>query len=88
MEQVETSLLISCLAYSSTLMNEATCSSETSVDFQRTARRYIPEDGTFHTHRCENLKSYTFKFVFNTTHQNMIFVVKYGILHEMMNNRG
>jgi hypothetical protein len=31
------------LAYSPTLKMEATCSSETSVDFQRTTRRYIPE---------------------------------------------
>jgi hypothetical protein len=31
---------------------------ETSVDFQRTTRRYIPEDSTLHNHRCENLKSY------------------------------
>jgi hypothetical protein len=37
---------------------EAKCSSETSVDIQRTTRRYIPEDGTLHNHRCENLKSY------------------------------
>jgi hypothetical protein len=29
-----------------------------SVDFQRTKRRYIPEDSTLHNHRCENLKSY------------------------------
>jgi hypothetical protein len=36
--------LASCLAYSSTLKMEATCLSETSVDFQRTTRRYIPED--------------------------------------------
>jgi hypothetical protein len=65
---------------------EAIYSSETSVDHRRTARRYIPEDGIFHTHICENLKSYTVKFVCNTstTHQNMMFVVKYGILHEMM----
>jgi hypothetical protein len=29
------------------------------VDFQRTTRRYIPEDRTLHNHRCcENLKSY------------------------------
>jgi hypothetical protein len=28
------------------LKTEATCSSETSVDFQRTKRRYIPEDRT------------------------------------------
>jgi hypothetical protein len=34
------------------------CFSETSVDFQQTSRRYIPEDSTLHNHRCENLKSY------------------------------
>jgi hypothetical protein len=33
-------------------------SEETSVDTQRTARRYIPEADTLHNHRCENLKSY------------------------------
>jgi hypothetical protein len=37
-------LLVSCSAYPSTLKMEAICSSETSVDFQRTTRRYIPED--------------------------------------------
>jgi hypothetical protein len=37
---------------------EAICSSETSVGFQRTTLRYIPEDSIFHNHRCENLKSY------------------------------
>jgi hypothetical protein len=37
---------------------EAICSSETSVDIQRTTRRYIPEDGILHNHRCEKLKSY------------------------------
>jgi hypothetical protein len=42
---------------SSTLNMEATCSSETSVDFQWTTRHYIPQDRTFHSHRCENLKS-------------------------------
>jgi hypothetical protein len=41
--------LVSCLAYSSTLKMEATCSSETSVDFQRTTRRYIPEVRTLFT---------------------------------------
>jgi hypothetical protein len=34
-----------------------------SVDFQRTTRRYIPEDGTLRNHRCENLKSYMFNIV-------------------------
>jgi hypothetical protein len=47
--------LISCSAYSWILKMEAICSSETSVDFQRTTRRY----STLHNQRCENLKSYT-----------------------------
>jgi hypothetical protein len=38
--------LVSCSAYSSTLKMEAICSSETSVYFQRTTRRYIPDDST------------------------------------------
>jgi hypothetical protein len=37
---------------------EAFCSSEKSVDTQRTTRHYIPEVDTIHNHRCENLKSY------------------------------
>jgi hypothetical protein len=45
------------LDYSSLKM-EAKYSSETSVEFQLTARRYIPEYSTPHNHRCENLKSY------------------------------
>jgi hypothetical protein len=42
--------LVSCLAYSSTLKMEASFSSETSVDFQRIARRYIPGDRTLHSY--------------------------------------
>jgi hypothetical protein len=38
---------------------EATYSSETSVDFQRTTQRIYPEDSTLHNHRCENLKGYS-----------------------------
>jgi hypothetical protein len=38
---------------------EARCSSETSVDFQRTTRRHIADDGILHNHRCEYLKPYT-----------------------------
>jgi hypothetical protein len=34
----------------------ATCSSETSVDFQRTTRHYTQEDRIFHSHHCENLR--------------------------------
>jgi hypothetical protein len=37
-------LLVSCLAYSSILKIEATCSSETLITIQRTTRRYVPED--------------------------------------------
>jgi hypothetical protein len=50
-------MLVSCLAYSSIMKMEAKCSSETSVDFQRTTRRYITEDITLPNNRCENLKS-------------------------------
>jgi hypothetical protein len=42
---------------------EAICSSETSVEFQRTTRRYIPDDGTLHNHRCENLESYMLELI-------------------------
>jgi hypothetical protein len=57
--------LVSCLAYTLTLKMEATCSLETSVDFQRTTWCYIPEDSTLHNHRCENLKSYKEPCLFN-----------------------
>jgi hypothetical protein len=42
-----------------TLMMEVICSSETSVDFHRTSWRYMPEGKTFHSRRCENLKSHS-----------------------------
>jgi hypothetical protein len=41
-------MLASCMAYSSTVEME-TCFSETSVDFHRSAVRYIPEDQVFAT---------------------------------------
>jgi hypothetical protein len=37
-------MLVSCLGYSSILKIGATCSSETSVDFQHTVRCCFPED--------------------------------------------
>jgi hypothetical protein len=36
---------VSCAVFSSSLKIEAIRSADTSVDFQRTTRRYIPEDG-------------------------------------------
>jgi hypothetical protein len=41
-------LLVSCLAYSSTLKMEAVSTSETSVDFYRIERRYTPEGSNLH----------------------------------------
>jgi hypothetical protein len=38
--------------------------SEKSVDVQWTTRRYIPEDITLHSHRCENFKSYRYCICF------------------------
>jgi hypothetical protein len=46
--------LVSCSAFSFTLKMEVICSSETSIDTQRTTGRYIPEGGTLHNHHCEN----------------------------------
>jgi hypothetical protein len=48
-----------CLDYSLTLKMDATRSPETSAGFCQITRRYNTEGGTFHTHRCENLKFYT-----------------------------
>jgi hypothetical protein len=48
----------------STLKMEAICSSEMSVDIQRTTRRHIPEDDTLHNHLCENLKSQIIRLFF------------------------
>jgi hypothetical protein len=42
----ESFLLISCLVYYSSTLNMEVCSSETSADFHRTTRRYIPKDIT------------------------------------------
>jgi hypothetical protein len=47
MKPLGTLTLVSYSAYSTVKM-EAMCSSETSVDFQRTTGRYIPEDTAFH----------------------------------------
>jgi hypothetical protein len=44
-------MMVSYLAYCSTLKMEAACLSGTSVDFQQTTHRYVPEDGKLRRHR-------------------------------------
>jgi hypothetical protein len=39
------------------MATEATCYSETSVNFYRTKQRYIRDDRNLHNHRCDNLRS-------------------------------
>jgi hypothetical protein len=47
-------MMVSCLTHSSILKMEVLLSSEISMKFYWTTRRYIPEDGTLYSHRCEN----------------------------------
>jgi hypothetical protein len=50
-------LLMLATFLASTLKMEATCFSESSVDFRRTTRGHIPEDITLHNHCFDSLKS-------------------------------
>jgi hypothetical protein len=54
---------------------EATCSSETSFDFQWTKRRYIPEDRIIHNLRCQNLKPYGDNTVHRKKRSNLVHYV-------------
>jgi hypothetical protein len=51
-------LLATCFHSWSLLGLETICPTETSVDFQRSTWRHIPEDRTLYNHRCGNMKSY------------------------------
>jgi hypothetical protein len=59
-------LLVSYLAYSSTLKMEPICSSETWGSLQ-TTRRHNPEEHTLHAHHRENLKPNGVVFIPNFT---------------------
>jgi hypothetical protein len=73
-----------CLAYSSTLKMEAKCSSETSVVFQRTIRRYIHENRTLHNHCYGNLKSYKPRVFILFSHSIQVMI---GQLQKAVRNR-
>jgi hypothetical protein len=50
---------VACVHMALVLKMEATCSSETSAaEYQRTTRRYIMDDRSPNSHRCDNLKCY------------------------------
>jgi hypothetical protein len=63
------------LVMSSLLNMEATRSCETSV-YNKPTRRHVPEDGILHSHRRENLKSYTAYFTFQPTANSVALVRK------------
>jgi hypothetical protein len=54
------------------LMMEAARTSETLVNFYQTTRHYNPEYSHLHTHRRENLKSYTIKEIHTDIKPNNI----------------
>jgi hypothetical protein len=64
----------------STLKMEVICSSETSIDTQRTTRHYIPEDGTLHNYRCKNLKSHILPFLYCMVIGEKKITIKHFIL--------
>jgi hypothetical protein len=63
------------LAYSSILKMEATCSSETSPDIQRTVRCYGPQDGTL-----EILKLFIFLYSINKVYDKEVTLIHMKLL--------
>jgi hypothetical protein len=84
-------MLVSCLAYSSTLKMESICSSKMLVDVQQTTQRYIPEDRTLHNHNSETLKSsitghcFTFFVITPSFAFGRLFVPSIKLFIEVMN---
>jgi hypothetical protein len=76
--------LISCSPYP-TLKMEAICSAEASIDFQRTIRRYIPEDITLHNQRRQNLKpnkhQYSLSLSLSVSLSDVVFLERNRILN-------
>jgi hypothetical protein len=63
-------MLVSCLAYPSTLNMDVKCSSETSVGFQQTTQHYIPADRTIH-----NIEFATAMSILTRLHTKRLLVV-------------
>jgi hypothetical protein len=64
---------------------EAISSSETSAASQQTTGRHIPEDDTFHKHRCENLKSYIVVLIVKSFKANNTVQVKNFYINNQRN---
>jgi hypothetical protein len=80
----------SLLVYCSTLRMEAICSCETSIDFQRTTRYYIPEHNGLYKHRCENFRFYTLRqwfvtFIFSRLIGHNIFLNSENVMFHWHN---
>jgi hypothetical protein len=71
------------LAYSWTLKMEATCSSDTLVEFQLTLRRDAQEDGNLLSHCYENLRSYTSVLIHHSLQSSSLNTF---VSHKMENN--
>jgi hypothetical protein len=65
------------------LMMEALSTPETSVNFDQTTRRNIPEDSHLHTRHCENLKNLTWM----KTHQMLVYSDCVKLLGENIKNK-
>jgi hypothetical protein len=59
-------LLAIFLAHSLALKSDVIYSTETTVNFYWTARRYIPENSSLHSSRCEDSKSNIFNGILFT----------------------
>jgi hypothetical protein len=59
---------------------EAASTSETAVNIYQTTQRYNPEDSHFHTHHCENLKSY---LILHLIPLNTVHYLQHNAVHSL-----